>query len=189
MYRRSGFFLAAMGLLAVLASTPALRAEDPKPLEVFTAFGVQMQTGMAGAVEIAIYRWSTDAEREELKAVLKAAGSPAVAAQLQQMPTVGYFKLPDTLGKTCYYAQSRDLPDGTRQVVVATDRFVAMQTISPQASQYDLSIVELRLPKSGKGEGKIVLAGKASFDKDGKVQISNYQGGPVLLKDVKSSTR
>ena len=32
-----------------------------------------------------------------------------------------------------------------------------------------------------------MLAGKASVGKDGKVQISNYQGEPVRLKDVTAS--
>lgn len=173
--------------LAVL-SAPAFAAEGAKPIEVFTARAFQMQTGMTGAAEIAIDRWSTDAEREVLRAVLKAAGSPAMVDELQKMPQVGYVKLPNTIGKACYYARSNDLPDGTRQVVVATDRFVAMQTASPQASQYDLAILEIRFPK-GKdtGDGKVVLTGKAEFDKNGNIQIANFQGGPVLLKDVKST--
>ena len=64
-----------------------------------------------------------------------------------------------------------------------------MATRSPQASQYDATLIELRFKKgSEKGEGKMVLAGKASIGKDGKVQISNYQGEPVRLMDVKSKT-
>jgi hypothetical protein len=140
-------------------------------------------------VEITIGRWSTDAEREMLLAVLKEAGQPAMLTQMEKLPQVGYIKIPDTMGVALFYARSNDMPDGSRQVVLATDRQVGMATRAPQASQYDATIVEMRFKKgSTKGEGKIVLAGKASIGKDGKVQISNYQGEPVRLMDIQSKT-
>jgi hypothetical protein len=157
------------------------------PIETFTARAFQMQRGSSGIVEITVTRWSTDAERARLLDILKESGQPAMLDELQKMPQVGYYKMPNTMGLALFYARSNDLPDGTRQVVLGTDRSIGMATRSPQASQYDATIIEIRFKKgSDKGEGKIVLAGKASIGKDGKVQISNYQGEPVRLMDVKS---
>jgi hypothetical protein len=179
-----------IGLLAALAAAaPAQTRPEPgnRPIEIFTARAVQMQTGASGVVEIAITRWSTDAERAMLIGVLQEAGQPAMIAELQKLPQVGYIKMPNTMGVALFYARSNQLPDGTRQVVIGTDRTIGMATRAPQLSQYDATVIELRFKTgSAKGEGKIVLAAKASVGKDGKVQISNYQGEPVRLMDIRS---
>jgi len=184
-----------VGLVGSFASTasaqrpPQTRPEPGnKPIEIFKAFAVQMQSGKAGAVQISVTRWSTDEERQKLLDVLKESGQKAMIADLQKMPQVGYIKLPNTMGVALFYARSTDLPGGTRQVVFGTSRAIGMATNAPQASKYDATVIELHLPPGGgKGEGKIVLAGKASVGKDGKVQISNYQGEPIRLKDVTAS--
>jgi hypothetical protein len=182
-------------LVGVVASAsaqgvPQTRPEPGnKPIETFTARAFQMQRGATGVVEIQVTRWSTDAERQTLLDILKESGQPAMLDALQKMPQVGYYRMPNTMGVALFYARSNELPDGTRQVVLGTDRSIGMATRSPQASKYDATIIEIRFKKgSDKGEGKIVLAGKASIGKDGKVQISNYQGEPVRLMDVQSKT-
>lgn len=183
--------LALLGAFAVPVSAqrpPQTRPEPGnKPIEIFKAFAVQMQSGRAGMVDIAITRWSTDAEREKLLTLLQEQGQPAMIAHLQTLPQVGYIRMPNSMGVALFYARSTMLPDGTRQVVIGTDRSIGMATRAPQLSKYDATVIELHIPPSGKGEGKIVLAGKASVGKDGKVQISNYQGEPVRLKDVTAS--
>ena len=184
-----------VGLVGSFASTasaqrpPQTRPEPGnKPIEIFKAFAVQMQSGKAGAVQISVTRWSTDEERQKLLDVLKESGQKAMIADLQKMPQVGFIRMPNTMGVALFYARSTDLPDGTRQVVFGTSRAIGMATNAPQASKYDATVIELHLPPGGgKGEGKIVLAGKASVGKDGKVQISNYQGEPIRLKDVTAS--
>jgi len=195
MKRRIAVAMAAVGLACVVASASAQKAPQTrpepgnKPIETFTARAFQMQRGATGIVEIMVTRWSTDAEREMLLAVLKDAGQPAMLAELQKLPQVGYIKMPNTMGVALFYARSSELPDGTRQVVLGTDRAIGNQTRAPQASKYDATIIEMHFKKGSEtGEGKIVLAGKASIGKDGKVQISNYQGEPVRLLDVKSKT-
>ena len=194
MNRRLGILVSVIGMFAAVAAVPAQRPPQTrpepgnKPIEIFKAFAVQMQSGAAGAVEIAITRWSTDAEREMLLRVLKDAGQPAMIAELQKLPQVGYIKMPNSMGVALFYARENTLPDGTRQVVIGTDRSIGMATAAPQLSKYDATVIELHFKKgSAKGEGKIVLAAKASVGKDGKVQISNYQGEPVRLMDVKTA--
>ena len=180
---------AATALFAALASiTLAQTRPEPgnKPIASFTARAVQMQTGMTGPVDMNITRWSTDEERQKLLDLLAEAGQPAMMAELQKLPQTGYMKMPNTMGVGLFYARENNLPDGTRQIVLGTARSVGMAARAPQASQYDATIVELHFPKgSEKGEGKIVMAGKVSVGKDGKIQINNYQGEPVRLMDVR----
>jgi hypothetical protein len=190
MLRNRTALVSATALFAALAPI-ALAQTRPepgnKPIERFTARAVQMQTGMTGPVDMNITRWSTDEERQKLLDLLKESGQPAMMAELQKLPQTGYIKMPNTMGAGLFYARDNALPDGTRQIVLGTARSVGMAARAPQASQYDATIVELRFPKgSEKGEGKIVMAGKVSVGKDGKVQINNYQGEPVRLMDVRA---
>ncbi|HYX19603.1 MAG TPA: hypothetical protein VFA98_02015 [Thermoanaerobaculia bacterium] len=183
--------LAVLAVPAAMAQRPPQTRPEPgnKPIEIFNAFAVQMQAGRGAAVEIAITRWSTDEERQRLLDVLKEQGQPAMIADLQKMPQVGYIRTANSMGVGLFYARSNEMPDGSRQVVIGTDRAIGLSANAPTLSQYDATVIELHFPKGAKsGEGKIVLAGKASIGKDGKVQITNYSGYPVWLKDVKAST-
>jgi hypothetical protein len=180
--------LAALFLSAGTASAQTRPEPGNKPIEIFKAFAVQMQAGRGAAVEIAITRWSTDEERQRLLDVLKESGQQAMIADLQKMPQVGYIKTANSMGVGLFYARSNELPDGSRQIVIGTDRTIGLSANAPTLSQYDATVIEMHFPKGKtKGEGKIVLAGKASVGKDGKVQISNYSGYPVWLKDVTAS--
>jgi hypothetical protein len=163
-----------------------------KPIETFDARAFNVQRGQTSPIEIVINRWSTDGEREVLKAVLKAAGSQAMVQEMEKMPQVGYIKTPESMGDALMFARSTELPDGTRQVVVATNRPISVAgSLAPGTAQkYDLSVIEMRWKKGDKkGEGKMTLAAQASIDpKTGNVQIQNYAGMPSVLKDITAKT-
>ena len=163
-----------------------------KPIETFDARAFNVQRGQTSPIEIVINRWSTDGEREVLKSVLQAAGSQAMVQELEKMPQVGYIKTPQSMGDALMFARETTLPDGTRQVVVATNRPISVAgSLAPGAAQkYDLSVIEMRWKKGDKkGEGKMTLAAEASIDpKTGNVQIKNYAGMPSVLKDITSKT-
>jgi hypothetical protein len=47
-------------------------------------------------------------------------------------------------------------------------------------------LIEIRVDKDGKGQGKLAVATKIDFDKEKKVvQIENYSSEPVRLNEVK----
>src|SRR6266849_7227305 len=92
--RRSAVALFAAGLTATSAIGRAQTAGTP---ERFTALAVNMSNvGRTGAqtVEIVVNRWSTDAERDRLLAVLLERGPEKLLETLQDMPRVGYFRTP-----------------------------------------------------------------------------------------------
>jgi hypothetical protein len=180
-------------LLSVAASVQAqVGQQRPEsgntPIETFEARAFNVQTGQTGRVEIVINRWSTDGEREVLKAVLKAAGNEAMVQEMQKLPQVGYIRTPETMGDALMFARETTLPDGSRQVVVATNRPISVAgSLAPGAAQkYDLSVIEMRWKKGdSKGEGKMTIAAKASIDpKTGNVSIQNYAGMPSVLRDI-----
>ena len=187
-----------LGILGAIALSAAASVEaqvgQQRPesgnvaIATFEARAFNVQTGQTGRVEIVINRWSTDGEREVLKAVLKAAGNQAMVQEMQNLPQVGYIRTPETMGDALTFARQTTLPDGSRQVVVATNRPISLAgSLAPGAAQkYDLSVIEMRWKKGDKtGEGKMTIAAKASIDpKTGNVSIQNYMGMPSVLRDI-----
>ena len=191
MNRVSKFILTAITVLVALAATTLARdnaKSGGKPIATFRAFAVSMDTGGAGVVQISIDRWSTDAERQSLLTSLATKGPDATMTALMKLPQVGFIQTPSSMGYALFYARQNTLPDGSRQVVIATDRALTFGGMMRQGtfSDYDYSMVEMHFPKGGgKGEGKLILAGKAEINpKTQKFQINNYMGEPVMLKDI-----
>ena len=180
---------AVVAVLLGFLAAPVL-ADKAKPIATFRAFAVNMTGGSrtsAGVVQIAIERWSTDEEREALITTLKEKGSTALLDALVKLKPVGYIKMPNTLGWDLYYARQNPLPDGSRQIVLATNRRLSFGEVSRQTRSvnYDFTLVEMHLPKAGKGEGKMATAAKVSFNnKTHQVEIENYGAMPVQLKDI-----
>src|SRR5262245_23829031 len=170
-------------LLLVLAAAAAL-AQDGKFLERFTATGVRMQTGKSSTVLITIERWSTPEERQMLLDTLREKGAKALAESLFKLPRVGYIRLPDSSGKDLHYAWQTPMPDGTRRVVVGTERQLTYRQGTSRAQNYPFSVVEMHFDKDGKGEGKLSAVAKVAVDKNDQVGITNYDSQPVRLVKI-----
>jgi hypothetical protein len=155
----------------------------------YNAWALNMLGGGGGTtVTIGIYRWTSDAERTALINILKTEGNEQLVADMSQLPQIGYIYTQGTLAYALFYARENTLPDGTKQIVLATNRPISFGgAIAPGAQQkYDLGIVEMRFDKDGKGEGKIIGQGMASIDdKTGKIEVNNYMGQPTRLMQIR----
>jgi hypothetical protein len=190
---RSRFtFAAAAGLAAVLAiasvSAQDTKAEKPKKY-TFTAFAVNMGSGPnAGVVDIALERLSSDEERANLIAAFMEKGQDALLTALQKVkPRVGYIRTPNSLGYDLQYAYRFVNADGSIRVVIATDRRIGFLEASrqPRTMDYPFTIIEMRLDKDGKGEGRMAAGTRISRSKDGKtVELENYGISPVALNNI-----
>jgi hypothetical protein len=187
---------AALALTVPLGAQPPEHVPTPKDPIRFRAFAVSMQAGAAGVVEIAIERWTGDDERKGLLEVLKGAnfnegGQDKLLEALQKVkPRTGYIRTPNSLGWDLKYAKEFHMPDGTRQIVIATDKpvsFLAARNAS-RSMDYPFTFVEMRIKPNddkgeAKGEGRLLAATAVSF-KDGKLALENYGQEPVRLTTI-----
>jgi hypothetical protein len=187
--RAAGFSLA----IGLALSTVALSQDRQNPIESYTCFGAQMERGQTVVLDINVFRWSTDEERERLLTTLQEFGRDKLIDELMKIrPVVGYFKAPNSVGYDLYYARKTPLPDGAQQIVLATNRRVNVrEAASAQRSmQYQLTVIELRIDEDGKGEGKMVPAAKISWDTKKKaIEIENYRALPIDLVNCKARPR
>ena len=123
-----------------------------------------------------------------LLTTLQEFGQDKLLAALEKIrPRVGFMRTPTSIGYDLYYARNHPQPDGSRRVVLATNRQVSFREVSndTRSMQYQFTLIELHLDKNGKGEGKLVPAAKVSWDtKAKKIEIDNYNALPVDLIKV-----
>jgi len=179
--------LALMFASALLVAPRLVLAADPKPIETYTAFAASLGTGRTAIVDITINRWSTDAEREMLLSTLQEFGRDKLVETLQKIPPVGTIRTTNSLGYDLYYAREHRAADGSRRVVLATNRRVSFRELvnNTLSKDYQLTLIEIHFGPDGKGEGKLVPAAKVSWDKESKkIEIENYSALPVDLLQV-----
>jgi hypothetical protein len=152
---------------------------------------VSMPTGQSGVVEIAIERWTTPPERQSLidllgTASFKEGGQQKLLTALQKVkPRTGYIRTPNSLGWDLKYCHDNVLSDGTRQIVIATDKPVSFLAAASgsEVMDYPFSFVEMRMKPNDKGEGRLLVATAVDV-KEGKLQLENYGQEPVRLTTI-----
>jgi len=195
MVRRWGLMTAVAVVAARLViGTPILGQQAAAPQDPtakdpirFSAFGVSMQAGISGAIEIAIERWTPDDERTMLLNTMGQGGQNALLNALQGIKVrTGFIRTPNSLGYDLRYCRDNVLPDGSRQIVIATDKPVSFLGAASNARtrDYSFTIIEMRFAKDSlKGEGKM-LAGTALSVKNGRLELENYGQQPVRLTTI-----
>jgi len=190
-------------LLAVASATATvhLRAQAPAqagtvvskkdPLR-FRAFGVNMQGGISGTLDIAIERWSTDEERAVL--LDKVSGTTArrsdqdsLVRSLQAIkPRTGFIRTSRSLGWDLKYARENLMADGTRQIVIVTDKPVSFfgAASGARTMDYPFTMIEMRFAAgSDKGEGKLLGQTNISTS-NGHLEIELYGQQPTRLTQI-----
>jgi hypothetical protein len=189
----SGIVAALILLVPVAAQQPAAPAPTAKdPLRFRAVLQTQAQdAGLQGVVEIAIERWSTDAERQSLVSLLsgttlKSGGQDKLLKALQSIkPRAGFIRTSTSLGWEIQYARDNVQADGTRQIVIATDKPVsfAAAATGAESTDYPFTLIEMRMGANNKGEGRM-LARSAITTKNGRLELENYGNEPIKLSEI-----
>lgn len=193
--------LTTVAAAIVVAGLAPLRAELPAAPFTMRAFGVNMTNvniprGNAGVIQIRINGWSSEAERKQLITTMLDKGQDALLSALQKVKPKGRISLPNwqgpdpqnyRLGWDLQYTWHAPLPDGGDRIVIATDRHMSMMEVreQPRTVDYPFTLLEIRIPKGGKGEGRLFGATKIDFDKKkNQIVLEQYSAGDVRLNEI-----
>jgi len=181
---------AALVLTLALASAGASLASAEDSLLHLRAWAVNLNNGArTNTVDIVIERWSTPEEIEKLRGVMIEDRTRLLDAVQKIKPRCGYFRTSNTLGWDVQFAHETTMDDGTRKIVIGTDRPVSFFEArnNPRSRDYEFTLAEIRLPKDGKGkgQGKAIPAAKLTWDKEkNTLEIENYSREPVRLNEI-----
>lgn len=186
--------VASVALLGGASFLDAQHKVQGTPPEIFNAHAVNRGTakepgekGKLEVVTVIIERWSTEEERQTLVKAFDQKGAEGLLAALQKMERLGTLRASSTLGWDLRYAAQTPTEGGGRRILVATDRRVSQwQVGGDQRAGYPFTLVELRVDKDGKGEGRASIATKIARSKDGqRLELETYSAEPVQLQDVR----
>ena len=188
-------------IAAILLSVTAVARQGDGEKLLITAMAVNMSNVGTSAVnqvvEITINSWSTAEERTHLIRTMIDKGDKALLSELQKTPSHGRFRIPGwvgpdphelRLGYDLHYAWQTAQPDGSRRIVIATDRYIGFEELRsrPRTVDYPFTLFEIRVDKNGSGEGKMAVATRITFDKaKNTMELENYSSEPVRLQSLK----
>ena len=139
-------------------------------------------------LDIAIERWTSDAERDRLLAALREGGNDGLLTALRKIkPRAGTIGSATTLAYPIQFARLMSLPEGGRRILLATDRPLSFLESSRGSStlDYPFMLVDIRLGRDGEGEGKLLPLARLRLDPDHVVEVENYNMEPLRLTQVK----
>jgi hypothetical protein len=198
---RARLVSALAAALLLTAGLLPVGAELPTPPFILNAFGVNMTNvsvprGNAGMVKIRITGWAPEGTRKDMISTFLDKGQDALLKLLQKQPSRGRISLPNfqgpdpqnyRLGWDLRYAALDKLPDGGDRIVIATDRQMSMWEVrnQPRTVDYPFLLIEIHMPKEGKGEGRAFGATQIKFDKDkNQIVLEQYSAGEIRLNEI-----
>ncbi len=182
----------AVILAALFTAAPPASGQAPQKVESFTATTANMATGNGESIRINVFAWTSAPDREKLVAAFKEKGETQLLEAFKGSPSAGYVWTSETLGYTLRYAHRIALPDGGERIILVTDRPLGSWSRTPwkaagasAAEPSTLTALELRVARSGRGEGKMSFAAALTVDEEAKtLGLADYEKAPVLLKQV-----
>ena len=160
------------------------------PVERFTF--VPANFPGAPPMNIVIKRWSSEADRDRVLAAVSG-GPQELGAPIATSFEVGYIDWPGSVQYVLRYASRMTRPDGTEDIVLATDRPMWIwwdgASKPPAAADHAYTVIQLRLDKSGTGEGKLSFAEAVTADTTAKtIVLADYAARPAVLTNVRRAT-
>ena len=115
-----------------------------------------------------------------------------MTAAIAREPTLGYIWTNDVTGYAIKYAYHAALPGGGERIILATDRRLGAYSpawkpvAATPVTDYEFTLIEIRLDPKGLGEGKASLTTKVMLDDEAKtVALDTYAATPAILQNVK----
>lgn len=110
---------------------------------------------------------------------------------MKELPAAGYFWTSEVGGYVIRYAHRVPQPDGGSRIILLTDKRLGAaknnwRVAAAPPNAYEFTLIELRLPARGVGQGKASVVGTVGVDAAIKgLALEGYDALPVMIQDVK----
>ncbi len=191
MIQKNRLVLTSIAIVSAIATSTSSMAQTSGQKESFTAVAVannNVASGV-GTVLIDITRWSTEAEQKALVAALNK-GPEALLDALQDSKPTGTIRTPDSLAYDLRFAHQSPGEDGSRRIVVATDRPIGFweARARPRTIDYPFTVIQMQMEGDGMGKGTLSYATKI-VARGNVIELENFATSPVMLTQIKSEKR
>lgn len=183
-------------LLALTLALPFFAAE-PKATEPKERFNCNLAL-MNGPVRVGttfftvlIDDYTSDAEAQELRDLLKAKGAAAVQALIRDKELGAMFTTGSLATPLCFIRQfPLENGKGRRIVGIASRRTrFGEHWYDTRSLDYPWSMVDFTIDENGKGKGVLYETARFEYDEKGKLLISSQGTQPTRLLNVKLSKK
>jgi hypothetical protein len=188
--------------IVCLVTTPRPSATDAeRPFQRFVArapFDGDPGSGPS-AIDIVIERWSTSKDRSDLHSALTQHGPEGLLPGLHMLKRrAGVLLIPGVPNagaraltrRSLNLSFADELQTSTgRQIIVAADHYLAFGQPTVQwPSDYEFSLLDIRIAADGAGIGKVVPADKVAYNEKTKmIEAADYDTLPVRLIGVRAA--
>jgi hypothetical protein len=160
--------------------------DGPQTITALASIKTAGGASASAPLTVVVRRFTTDAERDELKAALMEGGTPSARALLAKRSEIGSVQL-GARQTAIKFAYARTMGDGRLITVVTAEPLVLLGAGLPGAKPtagYDLGLVMLQVAESGPGSGELVPATKIRMNDQGAVVTEDYSAEVVHLSNV-----
>ena len=178
--------------LLIVSSLPLAAQRLARP-ERFHGLAVQMGAlpgSTTQQIDLSVTRMSTELERDTVMNTILEQPSKLVDV-LRKMPSVGRLTSPGSVGYDLRYVEQSKIGSSDRFLIL-TDRPVGFTEAvdNSRTLEYAVTVIELRVPPAGQGQGKIAVAAKLSVDPRTKaLTAEDWNISPVLIQSLERDRR
>ena len=191
MSSKKGLILFLFVLFVAISIPLAIGAKKAISIEEFKADAVLIGGNRpeSGTMKIVINRWSTDEEKDQLHAAFAENGQDGLLKAMQKTEQIGFLSFRNGIGYPVHYSREKPGEDGSRRIILITDRYINFWEARNnfRTMEYPFTLIELRLDKNNKGEGKMSIATKIALNKESKLfELEDWGTAQTLLMNVRS---
>jgi hypothetical protein len=164
----------------------AATSDGPQTITALASVKTAGGTSATAPLTVVVRQFTTDAERDELKAALKKGGTPSARALLEKRGDIGTVQLGGRKA-AIKFAYAHTTGEGELITVVTAEPLVFIGAGVPGAKRaegYDLGLVMLQVAQSGPGSGELVPATKIKIDEQDAIVTDDYSADVVKLSNV-----
>jgi hypothetical protein len=136
---------------------------------------------------VTVSRWSTDSERDKVFKMAGEEGMARILAGVQDVTDLGRVQWPGGTEYGVRYARRIIRPDGGIDAILVTDRplWVWWDSSVPPTHTAPFTVLQLRIGKDGRGEGRLAVPDGLDADKMTGIALEDSAAPIPVISDVR----